>query len=349
MAMASGVAPPPRQRRQDDGRVQVALVVGGEDDRPVEPVQVLESLDAQPHEQPPRAAGATSAGSPCARPVRGPGRGSTAGSRTASRPRPGGSALRRSRADAVANPCLFGLGSLMSGHGDRWPVTCDEVPEVAHRPRRRERAFIQRRLEALLERHEQLDALERAERRAPRLSCRRRRRTGPWRSGRRTWPSGVAARVGPRGRRLARLHPRPQRRGASASACPRCAAGPRPARPTAPRMRWWSPSCALASSTTAAMASRCLAGTSTACTRSARPSAPTHDGGIAHAGAGQQHALDVLGKDVQTLGRDDHLLLAAADVQRVPRSSSAADVAGVQPAVLERRVVSAGRAVVARA
>ena len=48
-----------------------------------------------------------------------------------------------------------------------------------------------------------------------------------------------------------------------------------------------------------------------------------------------QHALDVLGKDVQPFGRDDHFLLAPADVQ-LAVGADLADVAGVEPAVLER-------------
>ena len=46
-------------------------------------------------------------------------------------------------------------------------------------------------------------------------------------------------------------------------------------------------------------------------------------------------ALDVLRKDVQPLRRDDHLLLAAADEQ-LAVGADLADVAGVEPAVLER-------------
>ena len=39
------------------------------------------------------------------------------------------------------------------------------------------------------------------------------------------------------------------------------------------------------------------------------------DAGVLHAGLGEQRALDVLGKDVEPLRRDDHLLLAALDQQ----------------------------------
>jgi len=47
-----------------------------------------------------------------------------------------------------------------------------------------------------------------------------------------------------------------------------------------------------------------------------------------------EHALDVLWKDVQAFWRDDHFLLAAADVQ-LSVFRELADVAGVEPAVLE--------------
>ena len=59
------------------------------------------------------------------------------------------------------------------------------------------------------------------------------------------------------------------------------------------------------------------------------------DRDVAHAGHGRDHALHVLGKDVQPLGRDDHFLLAALDEQPALRVELA-DVAGVEPAVLER-------------
>ena len=74
--------------------------------------------------------------------------------------------------------------------------------------------------------------------------------------------------------------------------------------------------------------------TRTACTRSAvepRIGAPT-TAESRTPGMLVQHALDVLGKDVEPLGRDDHFLLAAADVQR-PAGVELADVAGVEPAV----------------
>ena len=55
---------------------------------------------------------------------------------------------------------------------------------------------------------------------------------------------------------------------------------------------------------------------------------------VPHAGDRGERALDVLGEDVQPLGRDDHLLLAALDVDAA-LLVDAADVAGVQPAVRE--------------
>ena len=65
-----------------------------------------------------------------------------------------------------------------------------------------------------------------------------------------------------------------------------------------------------------------------------RTDARADDRGIAHAGDLIQHALDVFGKDVQPFRRDDHFLLAAADEQ-LAVGADLADVAGVEPAVLE--------------
>ena len=73
---------------------------------------------------------------------------------------------------------------------------------------------------------------------------------------------------------------------------------------------------------------------------------------IAHAWQLIQHALDVFRKHVQPFRRDDHLLLAAPDEQ-LAFGGDLADVAGVEPAVLEcprgfvRRVEIAGRHVLA--
>ena len=59
------------------------------------------------------------------------------------------------------------------------------------------------------------------------------------------------------------------------------------------------------------------------------------DRGLAHAGLRVQRLLDVFRKDVQSLRRDDHFLLAAADAQ-LSAGVELADVAGVKPAVAER-------------
>ena len=69
---------------------------------------------------------------------------------------------------------------------------------------------------------------------------------------------------------------------------------------------------------------------------------------VAHAGNRVEHALDVLGKDVQPLGRDDHFLLAPAD-EELAVLADLADVAGVKPAVLERARGFLGGVEVARA
>jgi hypothetical protein len=59
------------------------------------------------------------------------------------------------------------------------------------------------------------------------------------------------------------------------------------------------------------------------------------DSSIDDAGLRQQHPLDIFGKDVQPFRRDDHFLLAAANVDTAVLVD-AADVAGVQPAVFQR-------------
>ena len=59
------------------------------------------------------------------------------------------------------------------------------------------------------------------------------------------------------------------------------------------------------------------------------------DGRVADAGHVIQDALDILRKDVQPFRRHDHFLLAPANEELAARSDLA-DVAGVEPAVLER-------------
>ena len=68
--------------------------------------------------------------------------------------------------------------------------------------------------------------------------------------------------------------------------------------------------------------------------------AQADDAGVGDAGLREQRALDVFRKDVRALRRDDHFLLAALD-QQPARRVELADVAGVEPAVLERRRRSA--------
>src|SRR5262249_52561061 len=65
------------------------------------------------------------------------------------------------------------------------------------------------------------------------------------------------------------------------------------------------------------------------------PDRRADNGGLAHAVDPIEDTLDVLGEDVQPLGRDDHFLLAPADVE-LTVGRQLADVAGVEPAVLER-------------
>ena len=65
------------------------------------------------------------------------------------------------------------------------------------------------------------------------------------------------------------------------------------------------------------------------------PDRHTDDAGLSHAGDPIEDALDVFRKDVQPFRRDDHFLLTAADVE-LPVGAEHADVAGVEPSVLER-------------
>ena len=65
------------------------------------------------------------------------------------------------------------------------------------------------------------------------------------------------------------------------------------------------------------------------------------DRGLAYAGLLVEHALDVLGKDVEAVGRDDHFLLAALDEQP-PLRVALADVPGVQPALAVEDAVGVG-------
>src|SRR5580704_3632831 len=75
-----------------------------------------------------------------------------------------------------------------------------------------------------------------------------------------------------------------------------------------------------------------------------------HYGGLPHARLAAEGALHVFGKDVQSLGGDDHLLLAAAHRQAA-FGIHRADISGVKPAILEgsfgRRVEVSGGDVLA--
>ena len=59
-----------------------------------------------------------------------------------------------------------------------------------------------------------------------------------------------------------------------------------------------------------------------------------NDGGISHTGDLIKHALDVLGKDIQAVGRDDHLFLSAANGQTAEFVKTA-DIAGPKPSALK--------------
>src|SRR5690349_3756130 len=60
-------------------------------------------------------------------------------------------------------------------------------------------------------------------------------------------------------------------------------------------------------------------------------------GGLAHSRLPIEHALHVLGKNVESLRRDDHLLLSAAHGEAA-FSIDGTDIASTEPAVLERAV-----------
>ena len=62
-----------------------------------------------------------------------------------------------------------------------------------------------------------------------------------------------------------------------------------------------------------------------------------HDRRLSDAGYCVHHTLDVLGKNVEPLGRHDHLLLPPEYPQSA-RLVDRAEVAGAEPAVLERRL-----------
>src|SRR4029078_1209317 len=71
----------------------------------------------------------------------------------------------------------------------------------------------------------------------------------------------------------------------------------------------------------------------------------SHHRRFADAGELVEHALDVFRKDIQSFRRDDHLLLAAAD-EHAALLVEATDIAGVQPAILERLLARVRLAVI---
>ena len=177
-----------------------------------------------------------------------------------------------------------------------------------------------------------------------RRSSSRRRPCGPR-------PAATAA---PRRRTRARRRPRRRRRArpsrapraASASACPRCAAVQSPATPRCRESSGGRASARLACRTSDCGSTPASA-TTTACTRSSAPLCAPTTATSRTPGSAATHALDVFRKDVQAFRRDDHLLLAALD-EEASRLVHLADVAGVEPAVLERLGGGLGGAVVAR-
>ena len=117
--------------RQDDRHVEVALVIGGEHDRSVEPVEMLEALDANPREH------------------------------ARERQDPGGQAQppdQSHEGPPVPSRKVDRFGDL----GLRRRLL-EKGAHLGHRSRRRELRFVDARLQLVFERDHQLDALERAE------------------------------------------------------------------------------------------------------------------------------------------------------------------------------------------
>ena len=141
IAGASAVPPARRQRRQDHRRVHVALMVRGEDHRAVEVVAGARSPSTRsPGEQRARAAESRSAGS------------------------------TRRIARASHDRFHAGKSTGSAGGASLGGALLDERAQLTEIARARERAFVDPRLERVLERDHQLDALERAQARAPRAS-----------------------------------------------------------------------------------------------------------------------------------------------------------------------------------
>ena len=176
-----------------------------------------------------------------------------------------------------------------------------------------ERAFVDARLKRVLERHHQLDALERARARALRASSAATDRRGPA-----YFATSAAERVGAgrraTRRRAAARHPVADRRAlqlARAFGARQLALRPheraRGSSGDRRAARW------PARTTASAIDARRRARAPRARVPADPIGAPT-TADVAHAGDRVQHPLDVLREDVQPFGRDDHFLLAPADV-----------------------------------
>ena len=221
--------------------------------------------------------------------------------------------------------------------------------QIGDRRRLREGRLVDRRLGVLLDRHQQLDALERAE--AQRLDRRVRPDVGAARcEALHRGEDGVGAAIGGRGSRRRRVAVDPALHLAPfqlARAVGARQLGARPHRGAADLL-------VIAQRLVGALHDRVEidAGIDAGIGDDHRVDAllavpgPADDRRVPDAGDRGERALDVLGEDVQPLGRDDHLLLAALDVD-APLLVGAADVAGVQPAVGEGLRRGLGRAVVA--
>ena len=319
------VAPARRQRRQDDRRVQVALVVGRVDDRPRRRVQMVPALDGEPGEHPRQRQQPQSQVDPPGQPC-GPARG------------PGGKVERRR-----------GRGGRPRGGGARKGRPGDERAQVPDGGRGGERGLVDGAVERLLERHEQLDAFDGAE-----AQLGQARRVGDLAIGCEALHDGgrrgaAAGRGGGPAAAPAALDPALQLAPLQLARALGARQGPvRPDRPAPDLLVVLQAQVGLPQHRGrlgAGFQHQHRVHVLAAVLRDA------DHAGLPHAGHGAQHLLDVLRKHVQPLRGDDHLLLAAPDGQ-VPGRVPGADVPGPEPAVVEGRgglargVVVAGRHVV---
>ncbi len=225
------------------------------------------------------------------------------------------------------------LDRLLDGVGRRRRF--DEPLQIGHARHFGEASLVEARLKAILESHHQLDAFERAQ---AQFVERRRRRSphGRARIARSATRESRRSASRPASRPLA---PSRGSRFASVCACPRCAAVRYLARPTrcecadGPAAARWPRGSPLRHRSRDRRRARHAPAPARPRSRRRQPTRVRR--------LLVEHALDVLGKDVESVGRDDHFLLAALDEQ-TPLLVALADVAGVQPALRVEDAVASG-------